>query len=1277
MSNEDLGSMIVRVGLDGTDFDKGAKNLSSRMSLARSELKASTSSFDKFGKSIDGLKAKQDGLSKIYELQSIKVKQLKQRYDEVVKAQGENSSSALKLAKSLNYEIASYNKIGKELNSVKSEINDLNEELGNSTKGWAKAEKSLKSFSDKAGQAGQSMQSIGQNLTMGVTAPLAALGGVALKTASDLQASQGKIKASLGLTVKEAQKLNESAKEVWKDGFGENMNEVSVGITQVRKNLQNITGKELENVTRQAFILRDTFGYEIQESTRAAKALIDNFGVEGSKAMDYITTATQKGGDYSQELLDTISEYSVQFKTAGIGVEGMFNILIQGAEKGAWNLDKVGDAVKEYAIRAVDGSKTTAEGFKAIGLNAEDMSKKMAKGGDSAEKAFMATVAAISSMKDPLKQQQAGVALFGTQWEDVQKDVISALDPTIDMLGDVAGATDKAGKAIQDNFGTRVKKDLREIGESLLPLGEVLLNIVEPALENASEKVEEFTTWLKNLTPAGQKTVLAIAGIVAAIGPLLAGLGFVASGIGAVAGGLTLLTGPVGLTVAALVGLGAGFVALDKQMDKPIIKSDIFKGKISDATKEAVGSYMKLHNEAEAELNMLAYSQGEITDEMAKGLTEKYRQMGDMVLMQMKENHAKQLEEQQRLFDESNVLTEEEEAKRMLRLQEKQMKEIEEHNKTEQRKLEIISKANDENRTLTETEVAELAELNKKGQEKAIEELTASQEEQLTILNNMKNQKSILEAEEAGNTIKKAVETRDQVVAEAQKKKDQKIKSAEEGRDVLGTLTAEEAAAHIRQAENEYNQVVAKAEDMRYDTVNEAIKRAGEHADVIDQETGNTLDGYDRMYNGVLNAINWIRGLFNKEPIAKKGSLKETGRQKQRRQNAKISAYAKGTSSSGHPGGPAIVGEKGRELAHIPGYGVTLVGANGPELHSNLPRGTSVLPNRQTEKMLKSHGFPGYAEGIGDYFDMFLKGSSTVWDYVKGKFNLTDSLIPSWLNSHTGSPMTYIGDMAKNWIQKSFDNFFDMSGSYSGGTAGSDQVKAWIMKALQITNTPMSWLPALMTKAARESTNNPRAINLWDSNAKRGTPSKGLMQTIDPTFNSYKLPGMNDIWNPIHNTVAAIRYIKDRYGSVFNTPGIRSLAKGGGYKGYAKGDRISSPTIAAFAENGYPEYAITTEPRYRNRSLSLWTSLGQELGVPMLPALSSASGSSNQANIQYLLNQFGDLFNSIEAFFENPFVIDLTNTLDGYELSKGTYEFVTKLQDEKTKINDRAQGMWT
>jgi SLT domain-containing protein len=89
--------------------------------------------------------------------------------------------------------------------------------------------------------------------------------------------------------------------------------------------------------------------------------------------------------------------------------------------------------------------------------------------------------------------------------------------------------------------------------------------------------------------------------------------------------------------------------------------------------------------------------------------------------------------------------------------------------------------------------------------------------------------------------------------------------------------------------------------------------------------------------------------------------------------------------------------------------------------------------------------------------------------------------------------------------------------------------------------------------AMHESSGNPRAINTWDSNAKAGHPSKGLMQMIDTTFAAHAIKGHKDIWNPVDNIISSVRYTESRYGSLGNAPGVKALANGGKYKGYAVG----------------------------------------------------------------------------------------------------------------------------
>ncbi|WP_245714204.1 transglycosylase SLT domain-containing protein [Nocardia vaccinii] len=133
--------------------------------------------------------------------------------------------------------------------------------------------------------------------------------------------------------------------------------------------------------------------------------------------------------------------------------------------------------------------------------------------------------------------------------------------------------------------------------------------------------------------------------------------------------------------------------------------------------------------------------------------------------------------------------------------------------------------------------------------------------------------------------------------------------------------------------------------------------------------------------------------------------------------------------------------------------------------------------------------------------------------------------------------------------------------SYIGGSGGppltqpSGNERIWIDEAARVLEAN-GYSPGQLDQAAiatiiqHESGGNPHAINLWDSNAEAGHPSKGLMQTIDPTFDAWALPGHHNVWNPVDNIIAGVRYAIHRYGSMSNVPGIVQLRHGGSYVGY-------------------------------------------------------------------------------------------------------------------------------
>lgn len=173
-------------------------------------------------------------------------------------------------------------------------------------------------------------------------------------------------------------------------------------------------------------------------------------------------------------------------------------------------------------------------------------------------------------------------------------------------------------------------------------------------------------------------------------------------------------------------------------------------------------------------------------------------------------------------------------------------------------------------------------------------------------------------------------------------------------------------------------------------------------------------------------------------------------------------------------------------------------------------------------------------------------------------------------------------DMIKAYVSE------DWSGFMGSGGAGVERWRGVAMQALAMTGQlNQANLERLLFQMRTESGGNPKAINLWDINAKRGIPSKGLMQVIDPTFNAYKMPGFNNIWNPLDNILASIRYTLARYGSLLR--GWRGV-------GYETGGIIDEEHLALVGEGGKREAIIPLE-QHRDRAVELWSHAGEELGL--------------------------------------------------------------------------------
>ena len=315
------------------------------------------------------------------------------------------------------------------------------------------------------------------------------------------------------------------------------------------------------------------------------------------------------------------------------------------------------------------------------------------------------------------------------------------------------------------------------------------------------------------------------------------------------------------------------------------------------------------------------------------------------------------------------------------------------------------------------------------------------------------------------------------------------------------------------------------------------------------------------LVNGVIKGINWVLDMVGSdERVDEWGGIR----------------FAKG--SDGIPRNTLGVvndqpGSTYKELI-VPPSGKPFI-PEGRNVMLPLEKGTKIMPAKQTKAFMS--GMPHFAGGIGDFFgsawDAIKSFTGDVFDYLTHPGDIVKIAIDKFVG---------ISDFAEPWlsvaggmVNKTFDAIVDfVAGIFDtivpkvnySPSAGVEQWRSLAAYALKLTNQYSDAnLNLLLYQMQTESGGNPNAINDWDINAQNGTPSKGLMQVIDPTFERWAMDGYDtNIWDPLSNMIAAIRYTVNRYGSLSN-----------GWKGHGYASGIGkinlSDLIPAYEVGGFPE----------------------------------------------------------------------------------------------------------
>lgn len=591
-----------KVSVDISEFTKAMDEAKRKARLADSEFKKISETCDRWSENSDVLTAKINSLNSNLDAQKIKLKSLEAEYKEVVEKHGETSAAAMKCKTAINEQQAAINKTERNLKHYEEKLEDVTKAEKIAAETGKDVSEVLEDMKNSAEDASEGFTVIKGAISALIAEGFKQLAQMAKESFEEMVFEADKavdsFQAKTGLATEAIGEYKDVIDELYRSNYGESFEDIANSMAEIKQQTNEIDPTKLKDLTQNALALRDTFGFEVQESIRAANMLMDQFGISGTEAFNLIVQGAQQGLDKNGDLLDTINEYGVHYKQLGYDSEDFFNSLVNGAAQGTFSVDKLGDAVKEFGIRTKDTAKSTTEGFELINLNADAMRKEFAKGGDSAQKATQKTLKALFELNDEVKQNQAGVALFGTMWEDLGIEGVKALMNTEGELSKTKQSMEEINQIKYDNVynsfeqvGRTIKMDL------LMPLAEDLLPTIEKVTDTAIKHSDEVVAGLKAVGAVAAtvftvnqaaKTIQSISTITGAV----SGLKKATEGASAAQKVLNLLHLSIpGAKTAAVIGLIA----------TALVSLAIYASKSTDETEKLIDEIDELNEEAKAQ----------------------------------------------------------------------------------------------------------------------------------------------------------------------------------------------------------------------------------------------------------------------------------------------------------------------------------------------------------------------------------------------------------------------------------------------------------------------------------------------------------------------------------------------------------------------------------------------------------------------------------------------------------------------------------------------------
>ncbi len=483
--------------------------------------------------------------------------------DDYADALGSKLVSAIKSGSASSDQLkTAIDKIGKAVTGGKADVKELRDALDTLDDGTAVKNliQDLKEVGDAAedtaediGQIAEAtkgaalMEAVDQLSAVGEK--IQEIGDSAMDAYSEAEGAVTKVNAYFGETGEAAEQSASIIKSVYKAGVGESMDSVANAVIMVKKNLGELSDTDLTNLTQQAITLDELYGIDMNETLRGVNSLMKQYGMTAQEAMDYIVKGTQNGLDKTNELGDNLSEYAGKFSQAGYSASEYFQLLDNGLKNGAYNLDKVNDAINEVTTRLVDG--TIGESIGSFSSKTQELFASWQNGGATQKEVIDSIVADIGNCTNQQEALNMAALAFGTMAEDGNLKFITSLTSVGNTYDSVAGSAQGMFDATTTPM-QEMEANTRKLQQSLVPLGEKLMELANTIIPPLVAIITTISGWFEKLPGPVQNFVIILGALIAVFTALVPVIAAVAVSVGALEISLAPIIGIMAAVAAAI-----------------------------------------------------------------------------------------------------------------------------------------------------------------------------------------------------------------------------------------------------------------------------------------------------------------------------------------------------------------------------------------------------------------------------------------------------------------------------------------------------------------------------------------------------------------------------------------------------------------------------------------------------------------------------------------------------------------------------------------------------